>query len=208
MNYLIHVANVLYLVSYLVRDILWLRVLTIVAATTLLPYFYANGLYPPIAWNALFLAINIYQVYRLLLERRPVQLDENDERLYHLAFRALKPREFVKLLAAGERRTADAGSELVAQGSKLDNLLVVESGNAEVRVDGRAVAELGPGHFVGEMSYLTGDETSAAVRAGEELRYVCWPREQLDRVLTDSPDIRGALQTLIGTDLVRKLRAT
>ena len=40
MDILIHVANVLYLFSYLMRDILWLRILTVVAACCLMPYFY------------------------------------------------------------------------------------------------------------------------------------------------------------------------
>ena len=40
MTTFIHIANVLYLVSYLVRDILWLRWLTVIAICTLMPYFY------------------------------------------------------------------------------------------------------------------------------------------------------------------------
>ena len=40
MDYLINIANVLYLFSYLVRDILWLRILTVIAASFLIPYFY------------------------------------------------------------------------------------------------------------------------------------------------------------------------
>ena len=35
---MVHVANVLYLSSYLVRDILWLRLLTIFAGLSLLPF--------------------------------------------------------------------------------------------------------------------------------------------------------------------------
>ena len=37
---LIHVANVLYLFAFMVRDILWLRILTVIAASCLIPYFY------------------------------------------------------------------------------------------------------------------------------------------------------------------------
>ena len=48
MDVLIHVANVLFLLSYSVRDILWLRLLTVVAIISLLPYYASNDLYPPI----------------------------------------------------------------------------------------------------------------------------------------------------------------
>jgi hypothetical protein len=37
---LIHVANVLYLVAYMVRDVLWLRILTVVGAFCLMPFYY------------------------------------------------------------------------------------------------------------------------------------------------------------------------
>jgi len=36
---LIHAANLLYLFAFMVRDILWLRILTVVAAVCLIPYF-------------------------------------------------------------------------------------------------------------------------------------------------------------------------
>ena len=53
---LIHAANVLYLFAFMVRDILWLRILTIVAAACLIPYFYfrPEPLMTPIYWNLVF----------------------------------------------------------------------------------------------------------------------------------------------------------
>ena len=38
LDVLVNVANVVYLFSYSVRDILWLRVLSVVGALLLLPY--------------------------------------------------------------------------------------------------------------------------------------------------------------------------
>ena len=72
MEYFINIANILYLLSYFVRDILWLRVLTVVAALCLIPYFYfrAAPIMPVIYWNAFFIALNIYWIIRLMAERR------------------------------------------------------------------------------------------------------------------------------------------
>jgi hypothetical protein len=65
-------ANAIYLVSYAVRDILWLRVLTVVAAALLIPYYsmQAVPLRAAIEWNIIFIAINCYWVIRLIIERR------------------------------------------------------------------------------------------------------------------------------------------
>ena len=103
MEYLIHIANVLYLFSYLVREILWLRVLTVIAASLLIPYFYfrPDPLTTAIYWNLLFTGLNIFWIVRLLIERKPVHLVGNDLRLYQLVFRCLTPREMLQLLKLG-----------------------------------------------------------------------------------------------------------
>lgn len=71
MDALIYVANGLYLLSYLVRDILHLRVLTITAATCLALYFASRPepLMQVVCWNIVFIALNLFQICRILWER-------------------------------------------------------------------------------------------------------------------------------------------
>lgn len=205
-NYLIHVANVLFLLSYLVRDILWLRLLTIVAIVTLLPYYAGNGLYAPILWNGVFIAINAYQIYRLLLERRPVRLTLEQQRLYRLGFDRLSPRDFLRLLGCASWESNEDEVVLVEQGRTLERLTMLAEGTARVEIDGRAVSALGPGQFVGEMSYISGEPACARVTAERGGRFVHWPRAPLEGLLRDRSDLRAALQNIIGTDLASKLR--
>ena len=72
MEYFINIANVLYLLSYFVRDMLLLRVLTVIAAFCLMPYFYfrEDPIMPVIYWNSFFIGLNVYWILRLSLERR------------------------------------------------------------------------------------------------------------------------------------------
>lgn len=208
MEVLIHAANVLYLFSYLVRDILWLRVLTVVAATTLTTYFFFQDppLWAAIAWNTLFIGINVYQIYRLLLERRPVVLDAEESELYQRVFRSLTPREFKTLVSIGDWQAVEAGSRLVEQGESLERLYVIVSGRAAVEVDGKPVAELESGRFIGEFGFLTGEPASGVVRTVAETRYVAWPIDRLKSLLDGTPDLRAAWQFVLGTDLVAKLK--
>ena len=69
---LIYIANFIYLYSYLVRDMLQLRMLTIVAAICLVTYFYCRDepLMTVVYWNLVFVSLNAVQLVRLLLERR------------------------------------------------------------------------------------------------------------------------------------------
>lgn len=67
MDYLVNIANVLYLVSYYMKDMVWLRVLTVVAAGMLLPYFWfrPEPMVAPVLWNLFFIALNLYWLLRM-----------------------------------------------------------------------------------------------------------------------------------------------
>ena len=71
METLIYAANILYLLSYLVRDILYLRLLTVIAACCLVTYFYnqAEPLMTVIYWNLFFVTLNVLQLTRIIWER-------------------------------------------------------------------------------------------------------------------------------------------
>ena len=103
-DYLVHFSNVLMLASYSVRDILWLRWFAVAAALTNIPYFL---LQPTTLWATDYLGagvqtINLYQILRIYLERRPVILSEDEQKLYNMGFSSLRPREF-HLAFAGRR---------------------------------------------------------------------------------------------------------
>lgn len=204
----IHIANAIYLCSYLVKDILWLRVLTVVAGLVLL-VFYAwmpMPLWAGIIWNILFAMINVRQIQGLLLERRPVRLAPDEQLLYDVAFRRLTERDFSKLVAIGRWRELAPGEHLVEHGEALHELIVLTSGRVRVALDGRARFELRAGCFVGEMSFVTGKAPDADVVAMEPTRTLSWQDHVLRRLLDKDAELRAALGEVIGADLVAKLQ--
>ncbi len=207
---LIHAANVLYLFAFMVRDILWLRILTVVAATCLIPYFYfrPEPLLAPIYWNLAFAALNIFWIVRLLLERRPVKLSEEEQRLCELVFRTMTPREMIKILKLASWQSAVAGECFVERGKPLDRLMVIYSGKACVEVDGKNVTELQPGQFIGSISYVTEETAPANIVSLEPTRYVSWPKSKLQDFMKKNPDLHTALKTTLAIDLTRWLQAT
>jgi hypothetical protein len=210
MTIFIHIANVLYLLSYLVKDILWLRVLTVVGGLTIVAYyvFMPHPVWAAIAWNAVFLVINAWQIRLLILERRPVQLDPDSLTLYKLAFRSLTPREFVKVLKLARWSEAAPGEKIVARGEPLERIMVIASGRVRVEPPTGTGIDLRPGCFVGEMSFMTGERPTADVVAVDKTRLVSWPQEELRKLLESAVDLRAAVQGVIGADLVAKLHHT
>jgi len=72
MEVLVYVANFLYLLSYFVKDMLQLRLLTVTAACVLVGYFYSlpENMTTVICWNMFFVALNVFQIVRILRGRR------------------------------------------------------------------------------------------------------------------------------------------
>jgi hypothetical protein len=207
---MIHVANVLYLLSYMVRDILWLRVLSVAAGLCLMPYYCHCGEHPlwaPISWNALFAAVNVVQIVLLVGERWPRSLTGQQRQLHEAIFPELSPGEFVKLMKMGARREVPAGEQLVAQGSVVEDMTVLLQGALEVRADGRVITRLRPGQFVGEMSFITGEKASADVIATEPSTVVSCSQASLHELLDAKPALALKIRAALGRDVVAKLRA-
>lgn len=207
--YLANMANVLYLISYLVRDILWLRIFAIIAGSSLIPYYYLQPtpLWDVIIWNFVFIGINLVLSVILIRERRPVHLCGDDLKLYQLVFDRLSPRNFKQLLELGEWKETQPEELITSADTNIDHVIVIYDGKLSVRREHKELAQLSPGHFVGEMSYLTGKKASADVVALTPTRYVSWSFDSLRKYLPKHPELRAAFQNVLGTDLVCKLRA-
>jgi Cyclic nucleotide-binding domain len=207
---LIHAANVLYLFAFMVRDILWLRILAVIAGACLFPYFYfrPEPLMVSIYWNIVFTTLNIYWICRLLLERRPVKLSTDEQKLCDLVFRVVTPREMIELLKLATWENAKAGECFVERDKPLDRLMVIYSGKACAEVDGRYVTELQPGYFIGSISYVTEETAPANVVAIEPTRYVSWSKSKLKDFMNKNPDLHSALKSALAIDLARWLQAT
>ena len=207
---MIHVANVLYLLSYMVRDILWLRVLSVAAGLCLMPYYCHCGDHPlwaPISWNALFAAVNVVQIILLVGERWPRSLTGPQRQVHEKIFPELTPGEFVRLMKMGTQRDVSAGTQLVAQGSVVEDMTVLIQGALEVRADGHVIARLRPGQFVGEMSFITGEKASADVIATEPSIVVSCSQASLHELLDAKPALALKIRAALGRDVVGKLRA-
>ncbi len=96
----IHIANVFYLVSFLLRDILWLRALTCGGLVLGIVFFSCQQtpMYGPAVWHIVFLLINGFMIWRLVAERRQLTLTEEQERVAQSAFENLSRDELLTLL--------------------------------------------------------------------------------------------------------------
>ena len=206
-------ANILYLVCYGVRDVLWLRIFCVTAIITIMPYYVwgIDGLvqWSCIGWNFLFFAINMFWIVVIIRQRRPPKMNADQRQLYEDVFeKGCTPQEMLKLLSIAKYESVQPGDKLIAKLTSPNGLRLIQSGRAEVVVDSNIVAELGRGDFVGEMSYLTGEAAVADVVALDPVRYVSWSTDDLKKLFEGRAGLNSALNRILGIDLVRKLTTT
>ncbi len=207
---LVNVANVVYLFSYSVRDILWLRILSVLGGIMALPYFYfrPDPLWPTIAWSLVFIAINLFWIVKLEMERRPVNFSDDEKRLYDLALRNMSEREAAGLFRLGTWTTLPAGSVLLDQGKPVEALSLIAKGSARVEVDGTLVDTVGEGRFLGATAFLSRGKKLMApvtVRAAEETRVIIWPSAVLEKEASRDTDLEIAIEASLGLELSRLL---
>jgi CRP-like cAMP-binding protein len=189
-DYFIHAANILLLVAYSVRDILWLRMFAVAASLMSIPYFVLQPttLWAPLAWTIGFAGINLLQSWRLFL-----------------AFQNLPPRKVLQVLSIGAWTTEQRGKRLIESGKVPDDIALIVRGNVRVTRDGSDVGVLGPGDFAGSALILGGLPADFDVVVEEPVRVVRWQVGTLEKYLNANPEMRIAMQRHLARELARKV---
>ena len=111
-----------------------------------------------------YLLINLSHVVILLHDRVTIALPEDTVKVYRRYFSALSTREFKKLIMNNEFRIFQ-DDMIINEGESPNRLYIVLRGTVNIVKDGATLATLNPGDFIGEMSFLTKDRTSASAYA-------------------------------------------
>jgi CRP/FNR family transcriptional regulator, cyclic AMP receptor protein len=87
-------------------------------------------------------------------------------------FAGLDDRELEQIAATMRERRFSAGDTVTEEGAGGAGFFVVESGDAEVSVDGSARGSIHAGDYFGEIALLTGSDRTATITATTDM--VCW----------------------------------
>jgi CRP-like cAMP-binding protein len=124
------------------------------------------------------------------------------------AFDGLEDPQISKLLSAAEWKTASEDELITRQDAPVGHLFFIVKGGARVSTNGEQIALLGPGSFIGEIAYLTGNMATADVTADAGTRLLTFSRVRLARLAAEDKEIGTILNQLLGRDLAQKMRQT
>lgn len=205
---LVNLSNIVFLVAFSARDVLRLRVLSLVGEGIIVPYYYYQHetLWPPIFWGAAFMAVNAVRIIALALERRPVVLSDREEQLYRLAFRTVEKREFLKLVTLARWTDCSPGEVILRKGQQIPDAIVLVSGEIEAVLNGRTIIALRPGQLIGDAGAYSGLASPADVVARSHGTLAVWDLRHLTEFTKSRPELRAKLLQIVSADLAVKLR--
>jgi CRP-like cAMP-binding protein len=90
--------------------------------------------------------------------------------------------------------SVSAGKRLVHEGDYSYDLIVIDTGTADVIKGGEVVGSLGPGDVFGEIGMLSGGKRTADVIATSSMRLITLSKWDLKRISTEVSD---QLQSLV-----------
>jgi CRP-like cAMP-binding protein len=109
-------------------------------------------------------------------------------------FSSLSDKALNTVSVFASETSVSAGKRLVHEGDYSYDLIVIESGNADVIMGGEVIGSLGPGDVFGEIGMLSGGKRTADVVATSPMRLITLSKWDLRRI---SDEVGEALQKLV-----------
>ena len=203
-----HLAFGLIAFSFLVKDILYLRILSILASLFSVLYnFYipVEPMWLAINWNIIFVLVNIYHIAVIIYEKRPVKMSSKEKELHETMFRGLTPVEFLKITKIAQWKEYKTPLPIITQGKPVNDLILIYNGTVDVLVNDNKVAELKDGQFVGEMSFLTEKPATATCKVAHTSECLVWPQKDFKDLLKRNPSLYFTIQSLLSEQVSNNL---
>ena len=173
----LHAANALILCSFLVRDIFWLRVVSIIASIVFCTYFLLHEpkLITATIWNMVFVSVNVVQLVVEWRARAKIPLSSEGTFIHKIVFKGLAPRDVQDLVKRASRHEIEKGNPLFNKNNQSDTLTLIVSG--QVKPKNQAV--MAPGTLIGIRGFLTNRFETIEAQATENTLCLIWPHQAI-----------------------------
>lgn len=204
-EYLYSIAALFSCAAYLGKNILWLRILLVIAALVYIISGISLNITSMIGWNTVYLTINLYHITLLLLDKTTINLPAETRDIYHQVFASLSTREYKKLIWTNPFGAIN-DKPIIREAEKTNQLFLILKGQVNIVKSERTIASLGPGDLIGDMSFISKENATASAIALGKVEYAYWTHDDLEKLKIKNSDTYNKFLAIIGRDLVRKLK--
>ena len=155
-----------------------------------------------------WIVISLVGLTRMLVRDYKMRFSQEDLNFAAHVLPGLPRADMRRLLDLGRWTGGVVGETLTSQGQPLRDLVYLAEGLAEVQRNGVTVAQIAPGEFIGEITYLAGGPATATVTLTAPSRLMRIPVDRFRQFLEKNPAIQDAMERSLAADLRHKLNAS
>ncbi len=193
--------------GFLIREIFWMRLFLVISQAFFIAYALRAENFSMSVWNTGFILVNLYQVVRILSQRRAIELPEELEEIYRHSFRLLTRREFLYFWRTG-RREEQVDTCIVREGERQQSLYLVREGTASIRRGGKEVAWVKRGDFLADScDYISPGASPIDACARGRILLRRWDYPVLEDIRKINPSLMLKIQKIVSGYLTAKLRS-
>ena len=198
-----NVAAGVFLVGFLIRDVILSRaVFAVGAAVFVYGFALGDGNFFALLWAVAILLVNMAVIWASLRDRFTTPLAPEEQALKK-EMPQFSDGDFRRLIQPCSWQTLDAPLQLTEQGKPSKTLYYIVSGGATVSKSDKEI-DVGDNILIGEISFSQDVPATATVHAHEGSVLVSWPRKKLKRLLKRK-SLKAAFDDLLSNDLAEKL---
>lgn len=201
-----HASYFLLVVSMMMRDIRWLRLLALLSGIAQLA-FDAIWLNNPVGvfWDIAFIAVNMTQLCIMAYETQRAVFSPEERDFLKEALPGLDRAQARRLLNLGLWISGEPGTAVTEEGAPVHHLVFLASGTADIHSGGHVIALCRAPSFIGEMTCLTGEPATGTALLSTPSRYLAIEALALRRLVARNPVIRQALEAAFSRNMREKL---
>ena len=132
-------------------------------------------------------------------------MDTKNRELYETMFSDMTPVEYLKISKVAKWMNFKSGEVLTTEAQLVESLMLLYNGTVDVAVDGKKVAELKDGQFIGEMSFLTEKPATATCIVKHDSQCLVWKQREFKSLLKRNPSLYFSIQSLLSAQVSNNL---
>lgn len=206
-----HIAFALIACSFLVQNILTLRIISIVSSIAAIIYnFYALGepLWLVINWNIIFITIHLLNIGIHSYRNRKIDFDKDEKLVYEKIFKDISHTDFLELMNIGKTIYLKKDLLIMREGKPYDDIVLVLKGKLELICKGKALAKIEKGNFIGENNIfdIKCQNSFVTVKVSEPVKCIVWKKKDLIKYLKKNEEIQKVFLLIVNKNMTEKIK--
>jgi CRP-like cAMP-binding protein len=190
----------------LMRRMVWLRTLAVVSGMAKIVYRAVFVLDPvSVLWETIFVVVNIVQLGIIWYYEYQHRFSADENHFVSNVPAGIERSSIKRLLELADLNAVGVGETLTREGEAVKTLMYVADGIVKIEHEGRVVAICGPGDYVGELSFLSGNPASATAIVVKPTRILAFDQARLAAAFAANPQLRRTLESALNRNLAGKL---